>query len=552
MIWLTWRQFRLQAVAAAAALAALTIGYGLTGPHLASLYTQTCGTGTCRGAHLQQFLAAMKADSAYPILYFAGSAVMYLAPLIIGVFWGAPLIARELETGTHRLAWNQSITRRRWLLVKLTVTALAAATFAGLAGLALSWWAAPIDKAGGFPVGISQLSRFQPIIFGTCGIVPISAAALAITLGVTTGLLTRRVIPAMALTLGLFATALAAMPLWISPHLITPAQYTHPVTASLTTMQITSNGQINDPVTTMPGAWILSDQVITPVGQVFELPHVAACQTGTQQQCDAWLASQPLRQRVRYQPVSRYWPFQWYETAIWLAMALALSAGCLWKIKAALPGQASGFLTPGRAAPVGSAAPPHLLPASGQPASPGSPGGAPYGHTGKGPAGGRCPGTRVAMAALAVGLLYAGISAYWGAGGTWLLDTVGNSLTNGGHGNTALIAVWAAAGLKVAAALLPLLACRHATRRGHRRAVRALAWAEAAVLTGYGAVLTTGGLLVQAGVIPTPGTADHRALAWHAYLWDPWFLVWGLLVAASIIAARYGTKGDSRPARGAR
>lgn len=102
---------------------------------------------------------------------------------------------------------------------------------------------------------------------------------------------------------------------------------------------------------------------------------------------------------------------------------------------------------------------------------------------------------------------------------------------------------WAAAGLKVAAALLPLFACWHATRRGHGRAVKTLAWAEAAVLTGYGLVLTAGGLLVQAGIIRTPGAADHRALAWHAYLWDPWFLVWGLLVAASLLAARYGTKG---------
>jgi hypothetical protein len=148
---------------------------------------------------------------------------------------------------------------------------------------------------------------------------------------------------------------------------------------------------------------------------------------------------------------------------------------------------------------------------------------------------------------MAVGLLYAGISVYWGAGGTWLLNTVGNSLAQGGHSDTALIAVWVAAGLKVAAAVLPLLACRlatrPATRRGYGRAVRVLAWAEAAVLTGYGLVLTTAGLLVQAGVIRTPRTADHRALAWHAYLWDPWFLAWGLLVGASLIAARYRTKG---------
>jgi hypothetical protein len=39
-------------------------------------------------------------------------------PAFIGAFWGAPLIARERETGTLRLAWTQSITRRRWLGTK--------------------------------------------------------------------------------------------------------------------------------------------------------------------------------------------------------------------------------------------------------------------------------------------------------------------------------------------------------------------------------------------------------------------------------------------------
>ena len=66
-----------------------------------------------------------------------------------------------------------------------------------------------------------------------------------------------------------------------------------------------------------------------------------------------------------------------------------------------------------------------------------------------------------------------------------------------------------------------------------------LAWAEAAILIVYGLVQTAAGLLVQADVIHASATADHRALAWHAYLWDPWFLVWGLLVAAALLRGRY-------------
>jgi hypothetical protein len=65
-----------------------------------------------------------------------------------------------------------------------------------------------------------------------------------------------------------------------------------------------------------------------------------------------------------------------------------------------------------------------------------------------------------------------------------------------------------------------------------------LAWIEAGILTIYGLVLTVVGLLVQAGVIHASATADHRALAWHAYLWDPWFLIWGLLVAGALLCGR--------------
>jgi hypothetical protein len=98
-------------------------------------------------------------------------------------------------------------------------------------------------------------------------------------------------------------------------------------------MEMTSSGQLNDPVTSLPGAWILTDQIITAQGKVFSLPQVPACQTGTQAQCDAYLAKQPLRQHVVYQPASRYWAFQILETVLWLAIALALAGFCTWRIR---------------------------------------------------------------------------------------------------------------------------------------------------------------------------------------------------------------------------
>ena len=151
------------------------------------------------------------------------------------------------------------------------------------------------------------------------------------------------------------------------------------------------------------------------------------------------------------------------------------------------------------------------------------------------------PGLGAAWAASAVGLLYCAVSVYWGLGGSWLLDTVGASLTQASRSASALVvlAVWCAVGLKVIASVLPLLAAGVGPARSRwPRLIRALAWVEAAILTCYGLILTAAGLLVQAGLIGTPASADHRALAWHAYLWDPWFLVWGLLVTAALLRSR--------------
>jgi hypothetical protein len=92
-------------------------------------------------------------------------------------------------------------------------------------------------------------------------------------------------------------------------------------------------GELTVPVTGMPGAWIISNQTITPSGRVFVLPNVAACNTGAQQQCNTFLANQHLRRQISYQPASRFWALQAYETAIFLALALALAGFCVWWIR---------------------------------------------------------------------------------------------------------------------------------------------------------------------------------------------------------------------------
>ena len=235
MMWLTWRQFRAQAAAAVAALAAFAILLVLTRPHMDSLYAASgitgCHGGACGGLaseFLNQLasatpfggrggpLALLPAGTdLYPIVYTLGLLLILAAPAIIGMFWGAPLIARELETGTVRLAWNQSITRTRWLVVKLTLTGLATLAVAEAFCLLQAWWAAPIGRAMvlGGTVSVFNAGRFSPVNFATHGITPLGYAAFGFALGVTAGVLIRRAVPAMAITLAIFAAVQVAMPL---------------------------------------------------------------------------------------------------------------------------------------------------------------------------------------------------------------------------------------------------------------------------------------------------------------------------------------------------
>ncbi|MBV9001604.1 MAG: DUF3995 domain-containing protein [Solirubrobacterales bacterium] len=154
----------------------------------------------------------------------------------------------------------------------------------------------------------------------------------------------------------------------------------------------------------------------------------------------------------------------------------------------------------------------------------------------------RRPASALACAAAVLGALYAAVSAYWGAGGTGLLDTIGGTLEREGRAHTAglLAVVWATVALKFTASAIGLLAIAQPQWLSPNRCriVRGAAWMAAVVLVIYGGVLTLTGLLAQADIVHASTHADHKALRWHAVLWDPWFLAWGPLLAAALTLTR--------------
>ncbi|HEX6756016.1 MAG TPA: hypothetical protein VF109_08725 [Mycobacteriales bacterium] len=328
MTWLTWRQFRTQAAAVYAAVVAFVIVLAITGPRLLELSRAYPDT-------LFDHLTA--ADQR---LFNAGLVALVLAPALIGAFWGAPLIARELETGTSTLAWTQSVTRTRWLATKLGILALAAAAAAGVLSLAVSWWAAPLDGATGSQRG-SLPARLTPVSFAMRGVVPVGYAVFALVLGVAAGLVVRRAVPAMAVTLALFAFVQIAVPLWVRPHLVPPARQT--VTISDHLDGIMRSGP-DDPFiitarTGDRGDWVLSNRTVDATGRpaavpswfIDCLPEQGAGPTKVDiRSCVARLDDLGYRQLLVYQPASRFWALQWAETGMFLGTSALLAAFCFW------------------------------------------------------------------------------------------------------------------------------------------------------------------------------------------------------------------------------
>lgn len=343
MTWLTWRQFRAQAITTLVAVAAYALLLAASGIRLAHMFANGGLDGCHSGcADLAGRFTMSLNHNGFTVLFLFSAGMNLLAPLLIGLFWGAPLIARELETGTAALVWNQSVTRTRWLAVKLAVVGLTA--MAVVEGLALmqDWWAAPISQAinDGAHFTIAP-SRFSELNFVTQGAVPLGYAAFGFALGVAVGVLFRRAIPAMAVTLAIFIALQIAMPLWIRPNLAPPAHAIIPVT-SLSLDSASAYGQDSANFTAtasvvpgQPGAWVMSSGPVNAAGQATSTTPAACRGTGPAAFIGC-LGSHGIRESISYQPTSRYWPFQFAETGLYLALALALAGYCFRRLNGRL------------------------------------------------------------------------------------------------------------------------------------------------------------------------------------------------------------------------
>ncbi|GAB3802480.1 hypothetical protein [Micromonospora zhanjiangensis] len=223
------------------------------------------------------------------------------------------------------------MTRTRWLATKLVFLALASVAVTGLFSLLLTWSASRYDQFIG--------DRFVALHFATRNVVPLGYAAFAFVLGTVIGLVMRRTLLAMALTLAVFTVVqLIVVPNVVRQHFMTPVTTT--VAFDEDAMSRSDAFGINDHGAvilgyTMAGAWSLSEEakVLNADGTPYTNQQAVACEKDRQAENMACIARQNLHFSYTYQPADRYWPFQWIELSMYLGVTLLLAAFGFWWIR---------------------------------------------------------------------------------------------------------------------------------------------------------------------------------------------------------------------------
>jgi hypothetical protein len=342
VIWLTWRQHRVALATGLAVLAVAALYVGVTASRIHSGYDalglRDCPppAGVSCTSQWNQFIPLYNSLS-------IGLVLIMVLPALVGAMWGAPLVAREIEQGTHRLAWTQSISRTRWLAVKVAVLLLA--TAAGLAVMTVlcRWWIEPFTATG-------TTAWLDTMVFDLVGVAPVAFGVAGVAIGVAAVTFTRRIIPAIAVTLVLFTGLRIVVDLYVRPH------YMAPVTTS-TPFETGPNVITEASVAGEPG-WRLYDELMTADGRVLGTsggavdPRVmgeACAQVGAPivgppraNQPGSVVVQGPSRECVErlglrlvttYHPDDRYWRFQLTEAAIYLVLSAALLGASAWWIR---------------------------------------------------------------------------------------------------------------------------------------------------------------------------------------------------------------------------
>jgi hypothetical protein len=320
MAWVTWRQHRITLTGVAVFLGAFALYLWLTGLQVHHAY------GAATACHPAGSLACGEMISNFNDSYGARAeviaALLQVLPALIGAFVGAPVLARELETGTFRYAWTLAFGRTRWTLAKLVPLAITVAAAAGAFSVLLSWYYGPFFADG-------NQTALAPTVFDLRGVTFAAWTLAAFAVGALAGMLIRRVVPAIVATLAAYAALVAATGLYLRQHYLTAlvtSKLSLPATGWILSVWWTKGGRFEF-AGLPPGSLLMR---ICPPSAVGSGPAKFKPPPGTITQC---VIRHGYTQWTSYQPISRFWPFQWIEGGWLLALSVLLIAATVWLVR---------------------------------------------------------------------------------------------------------------------------------------------------------------------------------------------------------------------------
>jgi ABC-type transport system involved in multi-copper enzyme maturation permease subunit len=322
MIWASLRLQRLQLITL---LGLLAVGAGaivllrssmidtITSTNLVPCVTQAlqdCAAPEAAKAFQEEWLTPLN----------MGQALIISLPALIGVFIGAPLFARELEQGTHVLAFTQSVSRTRWMANKLVIALLPALAVLVVLQFLVSWW---LSAAG--TLGPRKNGAFTALNFGIEHASPVGYALFAFALGTFLGVVSRRTLVAMTAGLGAFIVLRFALSGLVNR--LVPAQR----------LEVTPDKPYD---LREDGSLILDEGWLDTAGRQVSTDNastaIQACKKSSETQ-DAFLACLPqsgLSQRyASFIPQSQAWQLHLVDAAIFGGLAVLLLAGTAWALR---------------------------------------------------------------------------------------------------------------------------------------------------------------------------------------------------------------------------
>ncbi|MGW0391284.1 transporter [Streptomyces sp. NPDC003042] len=303
VLWLAWRQQRLMVLTGTVLLVVCAAWVAYRRSEMMTLI-DAYGWVPCKGWN-----GGCESTATFRIMDGNTGAINMLGtlglalPALIGVFWGAPLLGRELESGTFKLALTQGVGPRSWFAARFGLAALFATLASAVVAALVAWWWAPISNTLDGPYW------HDPTIYNATGPAAVACALFALAAGTLAGLLVRRVLPAMAVTFAAIGTAAVFVTFfrraWVDPLTrITPGM---------------------TPKQRVGSAWSTGEfGYLTPDGREHSIDGVCQFSGEELRQC---MAENGFVARFhKVYPSSDFWTFQWIDTALYLGAAALLVA----------------------------------------------------------------------------------------------------------------------------------------------------------------------------------------------------------------------------------